>query len=149
MGRGRNLGAAGGLSTPCPLHSSCCASLPCRWCDGPPPGPAPASFSPDPPRRLPHPPADPERKSPAMVLTDPPYLARYRDHGGRTVPNDDSDRRTAQVSSAAHTASVIHCQQRHLDISCRDNMDFMLFEDAQLRWIPDSPKYCWADLRWL
>ena len=30
--------------------------------------------------------------SAAMVLTDPPYLARYRDRSGRTVPNDDNDR---------------------------------------------------------
>lgn len=30
--------------------------------------------------------------SAAMVLTDPPYLARYRDRSGRTVPNDDSGR---------------------------------------------------------
>ena len=30
--------------------------------------------------------------SAAMVLTDPPYLARYRDRSGRTLPNDDNDR---------------------------------------------------------
>jgi hypothetical protein len=30
--------------------------------------------------------------SAAIVLTDPPYLARYRDRSGRTVPNDDNDR---------------------------------------------------------
>ncbi|HWW87225.1 MAG TPA: DNA methyltransferase, partial [Vicinamibacterales bacterium] len=27
-----------------------------------------------------------------FVLTDPPYLARYRDRGGRTLRNDDNDR---------------------------------------------------------
>jgi hypothetical protein len=30
--------------------------------------------------------------SAAMVLTDPPYLARYCDRSGTTVPNDDNDR---------------------------------------------------------
>jgi site-specific DNA-methyltransferase (adenine-specific) len=27
-----------------------------------------------------------------FILTDPPYLVRYRDRGGRTVANDDNDR---------------------------------------------------------
>ena len=78
-GAWRNLGGAGGPSTPCPLHSRCRAWLPCWGCDGPPHGTAPASFAPDPrghrtrrkpdherehdpPRRLPHPLAEPERQ---------------------------------------------------------------------------------------
>jgi DNA modification methylase len=30
-------------------------------------------------------------ESVAFVLTDPPYLTRYRARDGRTVPNDDND----------------------------------------------------------
>jgi RNA polymerase sigma factor (sigma-70 family) len=37
-------------------------------------------------------PSDLSTKSAAMVVTDPPYLARYRDRTGRTLLNDDNDR---------------------------------------------------------
>jgi RNA polymerase sigma factor (sigma-70 family) len=36
-------------------------------------------------------PSDLSTNSAAMVLTDPPYLARYRDLTGRTLLNDDND----------------------------------------------------------
>lgn len=37
-----------------------------------------------------------------MVLTDPPYLVRYRDRSGRTVANDDNDRWVAPAFSEMH-----------------------------------------------
>lgn len=33
-----------------------------------------------------------EARSVDFILTDPPYITRYRDRNGRTVANDDNDR---------------------------------------------------------
>jgi len=42
------------------------------------------------------------RASVDFILTDPPYLARYRDRTGRTVTNDDNDRWLRPAFREAH-----------------------------------------------